>query len=155
MNISPVNSSKASFGKINWGSKDRTNKTEKALRDLKLANDFEGHNKVKYTDVVEQLKILAEHKDTFLVSAYMVNRPEERSTFVLDVREGDCKTPIDTFRASYLSNEDNTTPYTNERFHRTILSTFAKNVLRLHDENIAKIEVSSLMSSLGETSINE
>ena len=134
MNISPVNSSKACFGKINWGTIDKAEKSATALRELKLANDLYGHDALKHSDVVEQLKILAAHEDMFSVSASIVNRPDEKGTFVLNVKDTDGVTPLDTFRASFLNGEDNTTPFTNDRFHRTIINSFAQKVITLHNK---------------------
>lgn len=135
MNISPVNSTKASFGKINWGTQSKAEKTASALMELKLANDLYGNDAVKHSDVINQLNILAQHEDTFFVSASITNTPEEKATFILNVKESDGKTPLDSFRASFLNGKENTIPLTNERFHRTIINTFAQKVISLHTKS--------------------
>ena len=145
MNISPVNASNASFGKISWGTPERAETTEKALISLKEANDIDGDNLLKYNDVTEQLKALSEHTDTFEVTC-STTAGKRDAYFTIRVFEEDGRTLIDSFEKYYTSAYKNGVLETSPK---NDINYFAQNVFNKHKLLTIKSDVKSFMSKFG------
>ena len=145
MNISPVNSSKASFGKISWGTPEKAKKSEAALIKLKETNDIDGIKMLKYNDVIEQLQILSEHPDTFQVSCSIIEGHHDAS-FDINVFEQKSRALISSFSEYFIADYKKSgvkIPVKND------IKSFAQNVLHKHKSEAIKQEVASTMKLLG------
>lgn len=142
MNISPVNSSKANFGKISWGTPEKAQETASALRTLKEANEIHGKKHLKYTDVVKQLEILSNHPDTFEVGCSIIDGYAD-SSFDINVFEltGE-KKHIARFSQYYTA--DYKLKPSKE------IKSFAQKVLSKHQSISGNSPVEILMNRLGQ-----
>ena len=145
MNISSLNMNKPTFGKINWGSQQQAQRTAKALISLKEANDIDGSNVLKYTDVKEQLRILAEHPDTFEVKC-VISEEYTKSRFQINVAENDSKISLGTFERFYIFDKER--KLGSEPNH-TDIKSFAKNILHKHQTVSIKKEIEDMMNQFG------
>lgn len=147
MKINPINMHITTFGKINWGTKEQAQRTQKALVSLKEANDITGTNVLKYSDVKEQLRVLSEHPDTFEVKC-QISEEYTKSRFQIFVSENDTKLSLGTFERYFVFDKQNLLrPVPNE----TDIKSFAKNILHKHQNVSIKREVEEMMREFGIT----
>ena len=147
MNISPVNKNRISFGKINWGPQEQARKTAKALISLKEANDIDGTNVLKYSDVKDQLQILSEHPDTFDVKCSILEE-YSKNKFQIMVSENESKFSLGIFERYFIFDKQNKQP---PELNQTDIKSFAKSFLNKHQRASIKNEVEEMMKQFGET----
>ena len=141
MNISNINSSKTSFGKISWGTPEKATETEKALNILKEANEIHGKKHLKYRDVAKQLEILSNHPDTFEVGCSIIDGYAD-SAFHISVFESTGeKKHIASFEEYYTADY--------KLKPSKAIKSFAKKVITKHQFISGNSPVTTFMNKLG------
>ena len=141
MNILSTNSTKASFGKISWGTPEKATETEKALNTLKEANEVHGKKHLRYKDVVKQLEILSNHPDTFEVGCSIIDGYAD-SAFHMTVFETTGERKLISSFEEYYTADYKLKPSKK-------IKSFAQNVLTKHKFSSGNSPVTTLMNKLG------
>lgn len=151
MNIKPVNTSNASFGKISWGTPEKAHQTETALITIKEANDIDEINLLKFSDVEQQLIILSEHPDIFEVSC-SITKGNHDAYFNIRVFENDTRELIGSFGEYYTADYKSGGLKTPQKRD---INSFAQSVFDKHKSVTIKREITSLMNKLGLVNSNK
>lgn len=141
MNISPVTNTKASFGKISWGTPEKATETERALSILKEANEVHGKKHLKYKDVVNQLEILSNHPDTFEVGCSIIDGYADSAFHICVFETTGEKKLIGSFEEYYTADY--------KLKQSKDIKSFAKKILNKHQYLSGNSPVTTLMNKLG------